>query len=49
MTADEHAELIDAGWRTRIDGRWQSPDPTDPKAHTAEAAWHAHASKHRNA
>jgi hypothetical protein len=28
---EKHAELIDAGWRCRLDGRWISPDPNDAR------------------
>jgi hypothetical protein len=29
-----HAELIDHGWRSRVDGKWRSPDPDDHRAWT---------------
>jgi hypothetical protein len=39
---EQHAALIDAGWRTDIDGRWRSPDPAERRAHTLDQAWRAH-------
>jgi hypothetical protein len=40
---ERHAALIDAGWRTDLDGRWVSPDPTESRfTFTLDAAWRAH-------
>jgi hypothetical protein len=39
-----HAELIDAGWRVGLDGRWHSPHPSDARftIKTPAAAWQVH-------
>jgi hypothetical protein len=36
---ERHAELVAHGWRSRVDGRWRSPDPDDRRAWTTAAAW----------
>lgn len=40
--AERHAELVEHGWRTRVDGLLRSPDPRDLKAYTHAAAWELH-------
>jgi hypothetical protein len=40
---DKHAELIDAGWRVNLDGKWVSPNPNDSRfTFNLEAAWRTH-------
>ena len=39
---EKHEQLIDAGWRCRLDGKWISPDPNDWRAWTFAAAWAEH-------
>jgi hypothetical protein len=47
---ERHAALVAAGWRSRIDGKWISPDPEDARyAFTFDAAWHEHQSRQADA
>jgi hypothetical protein len=42
-STDKHSQLIDAGWRVDLSGRWHSPHPTDRFTfRTVESAWAAH-------
>ena len=45
---EKHEQLIAAGWRSRLDGKWISPDPDDARlVFTFAAAWSAyHESRH---
>jgi hypothetical protein len=40
---EKHEQLIAAGWRSRLDGKWISPDPNEARyAFTFAAAWAQH-------
>jgi hypothetical protein len=40
---ERHAELIDAGWRVNLDGKWISPDPQNARfTFSIDAAWRTH-------
>jgi hypothetical protein len=42
-STEKHQQLIAAGWRSRVDGRWISPHPDDARfAFTFTAAWAEH-------
>lgn len=44
-----HAELIDAGWSTRVDGLLRPPpDHHDQRARTVAAAWAQHTERTDN-
>jgi hypothetical protein len=43
------AELVDAGWRTRVDGLLRAPDPADLRAYTFAAAWDLHTQRESSA
>jgi hypothetical protein len=40
---EKHAELVAAGWRSRVDGLWRPPPEwNDRRSFTASAAWQEH-------
>ena len=42
-STERHAELIDAGWRVDLDGKWISPNPNEARfTFNLDAAWRAH-------
>jgi hypothetical protein len=42
-STERHAQLIAAGWRSRLDGKWISPDPNEARfVFTFGAAWAQH-------
>jgi hypothetical protein len=44
---EQHAALVDAGWRVGLDGRWRSPNPNDSRftIRTLAAAWAIHTAR----
>jgi hypothetical protein len=44
-----HSILIEHGWRSRVDGRWRSPDADDRRAWTTAAAWDEHERREHDA
>ena len=46
-STDRHSQLVEAGWRCRIDGLWKSPEPADRRAFTLATAWVEHSEQTR--
>jgi hypothetical protein len=44
-STDKHSQMISAGWKVRLDGKWKPPDPSDRRVYTAAAAWLEHSER----